>query len=214
MKGFTLLEIAIVLLLLSLIVSFGISFFGFNKDFFYLRDEAKKFSFALNTISDLSQKVISGASNDYFCAYGIYFPSSTSYEVLAFSTSTKLCEYIFSSSTLINNFINSNLNQKKYIHQNQQISSSIIPQLTLNTNLSKAASFSFSTSTKNCSSNTIQPPLLFLYVYSYVDLFFMYQKGSSGWEKINSDKIYLCLLKGVERYTIKINKLGQITFEK
>lgn len=214
MKGFTLLEIAIVLLLLSLIVSFGISFFGFNKDFFYLRDEAKKFSFALNIISDLSQKVISGASNDYFCAYGIYFPSSTSYEVLAFSTSTKLCEYIFSSSTLINNFINSNLNQKKYIHQNQQISSSIIPQLTLNTNLSKAASFSFSTSTKNCSSNTIQPPLLFLYTYSYVDLFFMYQKGSSGWEKINSDKIYLCLLKGVERYTIKINKLGQITFEK
>jgi len=213
MRGFTLLEIAIVLLLLSLVVAFGISFLSFNKDFFYLRDEAKKFSFALNTVSDLSQRVLSRNTGEYFCAYGIYFPSSTSYEVLAFSTSTKLCEYIFSSSTLINNFINSNLQNKKYIHQNEQISNVIIPQLSLNTNLSKAAYFSFSISSKNCSS-TIQPPILFLYVYSYIDLFFMYQQAGNNWEKINSDKIYICLSKGNERYTIKVNKLGQINFER
>lgn len=220
MRAFTLIEVVIVLLLLSLIVSIGFNFSSLNKDFFYLRDVSKNFAFSLNTISDMAQRVIE-KNNQFFCAYGIYFSSSTSYEVLALSTSTKLCEFIFSSSTLVNNFINQNLNSKNFILMNQDIVSDInqYKTLSLNLDLKQNNYFYFSTSSKDCSTNQISTPLFFLYAYGYSDLFFLYQRGSSNWENITTDKIYICLKKVIngitkEKFIIKINKLGQINFEK
>jgi len=218
MRAFTILESAIVLVLISLIAVFGISFLAVNRDFFYLRDSAKNFSVALNTVSDMGQKVIQ-KDNNYFCAYGIYFPSSTSYETLAFSTTTKLCEYLFSSSTLVNDFLNNNLTSKKFILQNQEIvTSTVMPSLSLNFNFKPNYRFRFSTSSPSCESS-LTPRLLFLYVYSYSDLFFMYQGSGSEWQKIDANQMYICLEKVIldsvkERYTIKINKLGQISFER
>jgi len=218
-SGFTLLETAITLLLMAIVINLGFSFIIFNKDFFYLRDSAKNFSFALNTVSDMSQKVIQ-KNNEYFCAYGIYFPNNSSYEVLAFSTTTKLCEIIFSSTSSVNNFFSQNVTNKKYILQNQQIvsPSQIIPSLSMNFQFKPGYRFRFSTSDKNCATDTLTPPLIFLYAYSYADLFLVYQQVG-GWNVISSNQVYICLEKLLgssvtEKYTIKINKLGQINFEK
>ncbi len=214
MKGFTLIETALVLFLIALLVTTNLNFRAFNKTFFYLRDTAKNFAFALNTISDLSQTIIEKPAGHFFCAYGIYIPNETTYQVLGFSTSTNLCEIVFSTSTYMNDFINFNLSQKKYILQNQQIVTSPVPSLSLDTNLTLGSRMLFSTSDKNCSTGRLNPPLLIMYGYSFSDLFFLYQQAGSSWQKIDADYLYLCFEKNLERYTIRINRLGQINFEK
>lgn len=213
-KAFTLIEVAIVLLLISIIVGAGLSFQGLNKDFFYLRDVAKNFSVALNTLSNLSQIIIEKPAGNFFCAYGIYFPDQTSYEALAFSTTTNLCETVFLIPNNMDSFINSNLANKKYVLQNQEITSSPIPTLSLNLQLAPGANLSFSTTTKDCSSNFLTGRLLIMYAYSYIDLFFIYQASADSWQRIDADYLYVCFRKNFERYTIRINRLGQINFER
>lgn len=214
MQGFTLIEVALILFLIVLIASITLSFSSFNKTFFYLRDVAKNFSVALNTISDLSQTIIEKPAGNFFCAYGIYFPNTKTYEVLAFSTSTNLCEIVFSSQSSVNNFITTNLSQKKYVLQNQQIVTLPISNLSLNTNLTLGSQMSFSTSDKNCLSGILNPPLIIMYGYSYTDLFFLYQIAGDVWQRVNTDYLYICFRKNLEKYTIRINRLGQINFEK
>ncbi len=210
MKGFTLIEVALVLFISFLIFGITISFNTFNKDFFYLQNVAKKFSFALNIVSDLSQR-ITGINNQFYCAYGIYFPNSTSFEALAFATTTKLCDEIIATSS-VGNFINFNLTNKTYILQNQDLVTTIIPALSLNTTLNTGYRIVFSNTT-TCISN-YNSPLIFMYVYSYNDLFFIFQQGVN-WQKINVNEIYVCLEKpGKESYIIKLNKLGQLSIIK
>ncbi|MER3570088.1 MAG: hypothetical protein C4348_00520 [Patescibacteria group bacterium] len=210
MKAFTFFEIAVVLLVISLILGVTLSFDAFNKKFFYLRDVAKNLSVALNITSDLSQKIIN-KNNQFYCGYGIYFPTSTQFEALAFSTSTNLCELVFLNTTTINTFIDNNLRRKTYILSNSDLVTSTIPSLSLNVNLKPGFEIVFSTST-NCSPD-YQPPLIFMYFYSYTDLFFIFQQREN-WTSINTDKIYVCFKeKGKTLYKIKVNKLGQISFE-
>jgi prepilin-type N-terminal cleavage/methylation domain-containing protein len=215
MRGFTLIEVAVVLLILVVISSIVFSFNAFNRDFFYLRDVAKQLSFALNTVSDLSQTIIE-RNNRYYCGYGIYFPDATSFEVLAFATSTKICAETMATSSAIRNFITHNLNpgNKTFVLQNQDLVTTIIPALSLNINLKEGYQIVFSTSSANTCENSISPPLIFLYVYSFYDIFFLnqYPPNTGNWDKISTNEIYICLRRPpTEFYIIRINKLGQIS---
>lgn len=206
MQGFTLIETAIVILLMTLLFGVIFNFNIFNKDLFYLRDEAKNLVFALDTTADLSQKILQNKENEYYCGYGIYFPNNNSYLVLAFSTTTNLCEDI-GTGTSLSNFINDNINTRNFIHKNQEIRKDIIESLSLNRQLKQPAEFIFSDN-PNCENN-INPPLSLLYIYGYNELFFSAQKQKESWEKLNLNEIYICLKKGNELLKIKINKLGQ-----
>lgn len=213
MKGFTLIEGAIVILLMILLFGIVINFNAFNKRFFYLRDQTKNFIFALNIISDLAQKVIEKNNNQFYCGYGIYFPERTrfenrsGYEVLAFATGTKLCEDV-ATSTALSNFISENLINKNYIHKNQEISTNTIPSLSLNNQLEENVFLKFGNN-QNC--NNLNPPLVFLYIYGYNELFFIAQQIGGNWQKLDINEIYVCLQKGAEVFKIKINRLGQVS---
>jgi hypothetical protein len=216
MKAFTLVEIAIVLFIISLVFSIFFSFNTLNKDIFYLKSVAKDLSFALNITSDLSQRIIE-KNDKFYCGAGIHFSSSTSFEVLAFATTTKLCDEVVATTTAINSFINENLNNKTYLLRNQDLSTTTFHSLSLKTDLKQNYEIIFSSSTR-CISD-YNPPLIFLYIYSYNDLFFIFQDlsgGASDWQKIDANEIYICLknIKIGEDYIIKLNKLGQLTIIK
>ncbi len=209
MQGFTLIETVLILLIVGIIFGITFSFNALNKDFFYLKDFSKEFAFALNTVADMAQRVIE-KNGLYYCGYGIYFENSTTFEVLGFATSTKLCDDVISTSTVINEFINSNLTNKTYILKNQDLVTSNLPGLSFNGNLREGYQILFSTSTKCESAPEYTPPLIFLYVYGNFDIFLI-NKPADQWKKQNFDSFYICFLKpGRESYIIKLNKLGQI----
>lgn len=211
MKAFTLIEISIALLIMLVSGFIFVSYNFGNKDFFYLRDAIKRFAFALTTASDMSQRIVEKPAGNFYCGYGIYFPNSRSFETLAFSTSTPICEDIPRDAIAMQNFLNANLTNKTYVLENQDLVKSInIPILSLNVTLKPGINFLFS-STSNCIS-TYTTPLLLLYIYSYNDLFFIYQQAA-GWQRLNVDDIYVCLKKGNENFKIRVNKLGQITLQ-
>ncbi len=211
MRAFTLIETALVLLISILIFGITVSFNTFNRDFFYLRDVAKNLSVALNTVADLAQR-ITEKNNKFYCGAGIYFPDQKSFEVLAFATTTKLCEDVVTPG-LIHNLITTNLSQKTYVLSNQDLTNiPSPPSLLLNTSLKPGYRIIFS-NTPNCNSN-YNPPLIFMYIYSYNDIFFVFQQGTD-WQKIDVNEIYICLEKpGKESYIIKLNKLGQLSIVK
>lgn len=214
MKGFTLFEVALVLFISVLIFLIYISFNSFNRNFFYLRDIAKNLSVALNTVSDFSQTLKStedGGIEKFYCGAGIYF-TTTSFEVLAFATSTKVCDEVVATTTAINSFIENNLNSKTYILSNQDLTATPSPQsLLLNITLKPGYRIIFSTTTDPTCSSAYGAPMIFMYIYSYSDLFFIFQRDTN-WQKIDANEIYVCLEKiGGESYIIKLNKLGQLS---
>lgn len=218
MKGFTLIEVGLVLFIVVLTFSMLASFKAFNKDLFYLKEIVKGLSVALNVTGDLTQR-INSKDNNFFCAAGIYFPDPTSFEALAFATTTKLCKDLIGPDKNIDSgFINSNLSKKTYVLQNGDLVNDLsFKGLLLNKTLKPGYEILFS-NTANCDS-IYYPPLIFMYIYSYNDLFFVLQQnGANGWQKINTDEIYICLtnknMPEKESYIIKLSKLGQLTIVK
>ncbi len=221
MRSFTLFEVALLLFISVLTFTITISFNSFNRNFFYLRDVAKNLSIALNTVSDFSQRLVSEISEgaeQFYCGAGIYF-TTTSFEVLAFATTTKLCDDVMATSSSLNDFITTNLSPKKYILSNQDLTATQSPQsLLLNTTLKPGYRIIFSTTTNPTCNPAYEPPIIFMYIYSYSDLFFILKQQStpeSEWQKIDANEIYVCLEKiGGESYIIRLNKLGQLTIVK
>jgi hypothetical protein len=87
-----------------------------------------------------------------------------------------------------------------------EIRSNPLPKLALNDTLQRG-NITFTTD-ENCSSS-ISPPLLFMYVYSYTDMYFLYQQAGTQWTRIQSPSVYLCLNFKNDRVKIKVNQTGQ-----
>jgi hypothetical protein len=203
MKGFTLIELSVTIFILMLLLGIVFNFNAFNKDFFYLKEFSRKLNTAFGIANFLAQQTKT-YQNQVICAYGIYFPNNTSYETLAFTTSTLACDYVV--NTNLQNFLNNNLASKKYVHSNLEIRSAPLPKLALNDTLQRG-SITFTTD-ENCLSS-ISPPLLFMYIYSYTDMYFLYQQAGTQWTRIQSPSVYLCLNFRNDRVKIKVNQTGQ-----
>jgi prepilin-type N-terminal cleavage/methylation domain-containing protein len=203
MKGFTLIELAVTIFLLTLLSAIIFNFSTLNKDFLYLKDFSRRLNTAFGVVGFLAQQTKT-YQNQIICAYGIYFPNNNSYETLAFTASTLDCDYVI--KTNLQNFLNNNLASKKYVHSNLEIRSNVLPNLALNDILQRG-SLTFA-SDENCSS-IINPPLLFMGVYSYTDIYFLYQQVGGQWQRIQSPSVYLCLIFKKDRVKIKINQIGQ-----
>jgi hypothetical protein len=203
MKGFTLIEASLTILLVTILFLITSNFSTLHKDFLYLKEFSRKLNSAFAVAGFLVQQTKT-YQNQIICAYGIYFPNNNSYETLAFTTSTLDCDYVI--NTNLQNFLNNNLASKKYVHSNLEIRSNVLPNLALNDILQKG-SLTFA-SDENCSS-IINPPLLFMGVYSYTDIYFLYQQVGGQWQRIQSPSVYLCLIFKKDRVKIKINQIGQ-----
>jgi len=203
MKGFTLVEVSVTILLLMFIFVIVLNFNIFNKDFLYLKEFSRQLNSAFVIAGFLAQQTKSYGT-EIICALGVYFPNNNSYETLAFTTSTLACDYVINNN--LQNFLNSNISAKKYVHSNLEIRSSPLSGFVLKNQL-KRGSIVFSTN-ENCNSD-LNPPLLFLFVYSYVDIYFLYQQTGVGWQKIDNPSLFLCLNFRNDQIKIKINKVGQ-----
>jgi hypothetical protein len=203
MKGFTLIEASITILLVTILFLITSNFSTLHKDFLYLKEFSRKLNTAFGVAGFLAQQTKS-YQNEIACAYGIYFPNNTSYETLAFTASTLACDYVV--NTNLSNFLNSNLTSKKYVHSNLEIRPNPLPKLALNDTLQRG-SITF-TIDENCSL-PINPPLLFMYVYSYTDMYFLYQQAGTQWTRITRPSIYLCLNFKNDHVKIKVNQVGQ-----
>jgi hypothetical protein len=204
MKGFTLIEASLTILLVTILLLISSNFSTLHKDFLYLKEFSRKLNTAFGIAGFLAQQTKS-YQNQIACAYGIYFPNNASYETLAFTASTLNCDYVV--NTDLQNFLNNNLTSKKYVHSNLEIKPVSITKLGLNDNLQRG-SITFSDN-QNCSPS-INPPLLFMYIYSHTDMYFLYQQGFGGqWQKITSPSVYLCLNFKNDRVKIKVNQVGQ-----
>jgi prepilin-type N-terminal cleavage/methylation domain-containing protein len=202
MKGFTLIEVLFTILLLTILFLITFNFSSFNENFLYLKEFSRKLNSAFSVAGFLAQQTKS-YQNQIVCAYGVYFPNNTSYETLAFSTSTLACDYVVNNN--LQNFLNSNLASKKYVQSNLEIRPDPLNNLALNDTLRGSIIFS---DNQNCL-NPLNPPLLFMYVYSYTDMYFLYQQVGGRWQKITSPSMYLCLNFRNDRVKIKVNQVGQ-----
>jgi hypothetical protein len=209
MKGFTLIELSVTIFILMLLLGIVFNFKAFNKDFFYLKEFSRKLNTAFGIANFLAQQTKT-YQNQTVCAYGIYFPNSTSYETLAFTTSTLACDYVVNDNSRLQNFLNNNLASKKYVHSNLEIRPAPLPKLALNDTLqigNITGNITFTTD-ENCSL-PINPPLLFMYIYSYTDMYFLYQQTGGQWQKITRPSMYLCLNFKNDSVKIKVNQTGQ-----
>jgi hypothetical protein len=203
MKGFTLLEASLALILVTTLTLISFSFSALHKDFLYLKEFSRKLNSAFSVSGFLAQQTKT-YQNEIVCAYSIYFPNDTSYETLAFTASTLDCDYVVNNN--LQNFLNSNLVSKKYVHSNLEISPTPLAKLALNDTLQRG-NIIFARD-ENCLSR-ITPPLLFMDVYSYTDMYFLYQRAGTQWIRIASPSVYLCLNFKNDHVKIKVNQVGQ-----
>jgi len=212
MKGFTLFEATYAILILSIIFTIVFYGFSFNKEFFYLKNFVKELRLALETTNDMSQRTIFKRENDQsylFCGYGLYFPSSTYYEVLGFYTTSTECDLVFEDENKISNFINQGLNNNKYyVTYYGDLINELDPKLILNKNFK--GNILISTST-NCN-NHLNFPVILLSIYSTSEFYLFL--GGSNWSKITSNNIYICLTYKRDVKILRVNKIGQIFVEK
>jgi len=208
MKGFTLIELSITILLLTILSTIIFYFSSLNRNFLYLKEFSRKLNNAFSVAGFLAQQT-RNYQNQTVCAYGIYFPARIfktipTYETLAFTTTTNICDLAITPDR-IQDFIQNNLNNKKYVHSNLEIRTTSLPELALSTLENVTTSISTSS---DCSSS-INPPILFMFVYSYTDMYFLYQQNGGQWQRINAPAVYICLDFRNDRIKIKVNKVGQ-----
>ena len=208
MKGFTLVEFSVTIFILTLLFGIVFNFNALNKDSLYLKSFARKLNNAFGIAQFLAQHTKTYQDQN-ICAYGVYFPDDKSYQTLAFSSSTLTCDYLIQNN--LNNFVNNNLlpSSKKYLHSNLEIRNVPLNELVLNDNLENG-NFIFSENQNCVSSSDLRPPLLFLFVYSYTDMYFLYREINGRWQRSLEPAVYLCLKRKNEIIKIRINKIGQI----
>lgn len=205
MKGFTILEASYVILILSILFISVFYGYSFRKEFFYLKNFIKNFRLAFETSVDMSQRAVF-KDNYLFCGYGLYFPDNTHYETLGFYTTSTECDFVFQDESRISSFINKGLNNKYFVTYYGDLSTTSNPKIVLLSDFK--GSFSFSTSTPDCSHSIINPPIILLSIYSTSEFYLFLRQPN--WQRMNINYLYICLSYKNERKVLKLNKLGQI----
>ncbi len=208
MKGFTLIEVALILLITAILSGIALRFTSFSEDTLYLKNFVYKLGSNINLIKDfsLSRREISGLKA---CGYGILF-SNNNYLAYVLATSSPLdCDLI--ASTMPTAYSPSS--PIFYLHTNGEIRTNPIPPLQIKDNFKTALSLRISL-TNNCPDNLLNfySQIALVYYNPYGDLLLLGQSGSnwvnllpSGWQNI-----YFCLQYKNESRFLRVNRSGQM----
>jgi hypothetical protein len=209
MKGFTLLEIALIILITTILAGISFRFTVFTGDTLYLKNFIYKLGSNINFLKDsaLSRREISLGK---VCGYGILFSTSSYYSYVFATTSIIECDVI--ASTTPTAFIPSS--SVYYLHTNGDILSSPLEQLQIKDNFKPELELKISTFS-NCSFSNLfasSSKIALVYYNPYGELLLLGNSGGS-WTNLlpsNWQNIYLCLsYKNEERY-LTINRAGQL----
>jgi len=209
MKAFTLIEIALVILITTILSGISLKFTAFSPETLYLKNFVYKLGSNINLLKDfaLSRREVSG---NKVCGYGIKF-STSSYFGYVFATSSVLdCDTLASSSPTI--FGPSE--PIFYLHTNGDIKQNPIEALQIKDDFKPGFSMRISLSSPICSDNLFNSysEIALVYYNPYGDLLFL-GKRSGTWYNLlpsNWQNIFFCLQYKNENRYLKINRSGQI----
>ena len=208
MKGFTLIETALIIFIAAILTGISLKFTTFSEDTLYLKNFLYKLGSNINLIKDfsLSKREISGLKA---CGYGILF-SDRNYLGYAFATSSFLdCDLIASamptayapSSPMI------------YIHTNGDVREDPIPPLQIKDKFKTDLNLKISLN-NNCPDNLINfyQSVALIYYNPYGDVLLLGQNGNSWINILPTDwqNIYFCLQYKNESRFLRINRSGQM----
>jgi hypothetical protein len=211
MKAFTLVEIALVILITAILAGISLRFTAFSEETLYLKNFIYKLGSNINLLKDfaLSRREVNG---NKVCGYGINF-STSSYFGYVFATSSVLaCDTLASSSPT--SFVPSS--PIFYLHTNGDIRQNPIGPLQIKEDFKPGLSIKISTSSSNCSSYDLfsshYQEIALVYYNPYGDLLFL-GKRSGNWTNLlppTWQNIFFCLQYKNENRYLKINRSGQI----
>jgi hypothetical protein len=208
MKAFTLIEIALVILITAILAGISLRFTVFYPETLYLKNFIYKLGSNINLLKDfsLSRKEV---DTNKACGYGIYF-SNGRYFGYVFATSSVLdCDTIALSSPA--SFAPSQ--PIFYLHTNGDIRQNPIETLQIKDEFKPGLSIRISLSNSTCSDNlfSFYPEIALVYYNPYGDLLLLGKSGNwtnllpSDWQNI-----FFCFQYKNENRYLKINRSGQI----
>jgi hypothetical protein len=207
--GFTLIEIALIILVTAILAGISLRFTVFTGDTLYLKNFVYKLGFNMNLLKDfsLSRKEVSPGNKT--CGYGILF-STSSYFGYVFATTSPLdCDLIASAKP--KSFAPSA--PIYYLHTNGDIRQDQIQPLLIKDDFKPNLSLGISLSSPTCSDNLFlsYSQIALVYYNPYGDLLLLGK--NEDWNNLlpsNWQNIYLCLeYKGEKRF-LNFNRSGQI----
>jgi hypothetical protein len=207
MKAFTLIEIALVILITAILAGISLRFTVFSPETLYLKNFVYKLGSNINLLKDfsLSRKEVDA---NKVCGYGISF--SNRYFGYVFATSSVLdCDTLASSSPA--SFAPSE--PIFYLHTNGDIRQNSIEPLQIKDDFKPGLSMRISLSSPTCSDNlfSFYPEIALVYYNPYGDLLLLGKSGNwanllpSDWQNI-----FFCFQYKNENRYLKINRSGQI----
>jgi len=208
MKAFTLIEIALVVLITAILAGISLRFTVFSPETLYLKNFVYKLGSNINLLRDfsLSRKEI---DSNKACGYGISF-SQNNYFGYVFATSSVLdCDSLASSSPIIF----APAPPIFYLHTNGDIRQDPIEPLQIKDIFKPGLSMRISLSSQNCSDDFFNsyPEIALIYYNPYGDLLLLGKR--SIWTSLlpsNWQNIYFCFRYKNEDRFLKINRSGQI----
>mgnify|MGYP000650150381 CR=1 FL=1 len=208
MKAFTLIEIALVVLITAILAGISLRFTVFSPETLYLKNFVYKLGSNINLLRDfsLSRKEI---DSNKACGYGISF-SQNNYFGYVFATSSVLdCDSLASSSPTIF----APAPPIFYLHTNGDIRQDPIEPLQIKDIFKPGLSMRISLSSQNCSDDFFNsyPEIALIYYNPYGDLLLLGKR--SIWTSLlpsNWQNIYFCFRYKNEDRFLKINRSGQI----
>ena len=208
MKAFTLIEIALVVLITAILAGISLRFTVFSPETLYLKNFIYKLGSNINLLKDfsLSRKEI---GSNKACGYGISF-SQNNYFGYVFATSSVLdCDSLASSFPTIF----APTPPMFYLHTNGDIRQNPIEPLQIKDSFRPGLSMRISLSSASCSDNLFSyyPEIALIYYNPYGDLLLLGK--SVGWVNLlppNWQNIFFCFQYKNETRYLKINRSGQI----
>jgi hypothetical protein len=209
MKAFTLVEIALVILITAILAGISLRFTAFSSETLYLKNVVYKLGSNVNLLKDfaLSRREVYG---NKVCGYGIKL-SNSSYFGYVFATSSVLtCDTLASSSPT--SFAPSS--PIFYLHTNGDIRQDPIGPLQIKEDFKPGLSIKISTSSSDCSNNLFSSysEIALVYYNPYGDLLFLGKRSGNWFNLLPStwQNIFFCLQYKNENRYLKINRSGQI----